>query len=45
MKRAIDAGYEHAVYTHAITQAIFLCDGQYFHGIPREWVQRIGKLV
>ncbi|CAG7894451.1 unnamed protein product [Brassica rapa] len=34
-----------AVYTHAITQAIFLCDAQYFHGIPREWVQRIGKLV
>ncbi|CAF1978021.1 unnamed protein product [Brassica napus] len=36
MKRAADAGYERAVYTHAITQAIFLCDGQYFHGIPRE---------
>nr|VDC95659.1 unnamed protein product [Brassica oleracea] len=45
MKRAADAGYERAVYTHAITQAIFLCDGQYFHCIPREWVQRIGKLV
>ena len=45
MKRAADARYERAVYTHAITQAIFLCDGQYFHGIPREWVQRIGKLV
>ncbi|CAN6863528.1 unnamed protein product [Brassica oleracea] len=45
MKRAADAGYERVVYTHAITQAIFLCDGQYFHGIPREWVQRIGKLV
>nr|VDD55373.1 unnamed protein product [Brassica oleracea] len=44
MKRAADAGYERAVYTHAITQAIFLCDGKYFHGIPREWVQRIGKL-
>ncbi|CAN6990155.1 unnamed protein product [Brassica rapa subsp. trilocularis] len=40
-----DAGYERDVYTHAITQAIFLCDAQYFHGIPREWVQRIGKLV
>ncbi|CAN6930820.1 unnamed protein product [Brassica oleracea] len=36
MKHAADAGYEHAVYTHAITQAIFLCDGQYFNGIPRE---------
>ncbi|CAG7888935.1 unnamed protein product [Brassica rapa] len=45
MKRAADARYEPAVYTHAITQAIFLCDGQYFHGIPREWVKRIGKLV
>ncbi|KAH0902990.1 hypothetical protein HID58_042493 [Brassica napus] len=45
MKRAADAGYERVVYTHAITQAIFLCDGQYFHGIPRELVQRIGKLV
>ncbi|CAN7030378.1 unnamed protein product [Brassica oleracea var. botrytis] len=45
MKRAADAGYERAVYTHAITQAIFLCDEQYFHGIPREWVQSIGKLV
>ncbi|CAN6869070.1 unnamed protein product [Brassica oleracea] len=36
MKRAADAGYERAVYTHTITQAIFLCDAQYFHGIPRE---------
>ncbi|WZZ44381.1 hypothetical protein YC2023_040640 [Brassica napus] len=45
MKRAADAGYERDVYTHAITQAIFLCDGQYFHCIPREWVQRIEKLV
>ncbi|CAN6869060.1 unnamed protein product, partial [Brassica oleracea] len=45
MKRTADAGYERAVYTHTINQAIFLCDGQYFHGIPREWVQRIGKLV
>ncbi|KAF3527786.1 hypothetical protein DY000_02040302 [Brassica cretica] len=45
MKRAAYAEYECVVYTHAITQAIFLCDGQYFHGIPREWVQRIGKLV
>ncbi|KAF3528582.1 hypothetical protein DY000_02043129 [Brassica cretica] len=45
MKRAADAGYERVVYTHAITQTIFLCDGQYFHGIPREWVRRLGKLV
>ncbi|CAN6894977.1 unnamed protein product [Brassica oleracea] len=29
MKRATDAGYERAVYTHAITRAMFWCDGQY----------------
>ncbi|CAN6899142.1 unnamed protein product [Brassica oleracea var. botrytis] len=45
MKRAADAGYERAVYTHAMIRAIFCCDGQYFTGIPRESVQRIGKLV
>ncbi|CAN7030748.1 unnamed protein product [Brassica oleracea var. botrytis] len=45
MKRAAYAGYERAVYTHAVTRAIFWCDGQYFAGIPRESVQRIGKLV
>nr|VDD25031.1 unnamed protein product [Brassica oleracea] len=45
MKRASDAGYKRAVYTHAMTRAIFWCDGQYFAGIPRESVQRIGKLV
>ncbi|KAF3583867.1 hypothetical protein F2Q69_00031093 [Brassica cretica] len=28
-----------------MTRAIFCCDGQYFAGIPRESVQRIGKLV
>ncbi|KAG2238903.1 hypothetical protein Bca52824_089763 [Brassica carinata] len=28
-----------------MTRAIFWCDGQYFAGIPRESVQRIGKLV
>ncbi|KAF2561299.1 hypothetical protein F2Q70_00017959 [Brassica cretica] len=36
MKRASDAGYERAVYTYAMTRAIFCCDGQYFAGIPRE---------
>ncbi|CAF1983052.1 unnamed protein product [Brassica napus] len=45
MKRAADAGYERAVYTHAMTRAIFCSDGQYFVGIPRESVQRIRKLV
>ncbi|KAF3561715.1 hypothetical protein DY000_02016511 [Brassica cretica] len=45
MKRATDTGYEGVVYTHAMTRAIFWCDGQYFVGIPRESVQRIGKLV
>ncbi|CAF1908135.1 unnamed protein product [Brassica napus] len=28
-----------------MTRTIFCCDGQYFAGIPRESVQRIGKLV
>ncbi|KAL0749854.1 hypothetical protein Bca101_031857 [Brassica carinata] len=45
MKLAADAGYERAVYTHAMTRKIFWDDGQYFAGIPRESVQRIGKLV
>ncbi|CAN6814125.1 unnamed protein product, partial [Brassica oleracea] len=36
MKRAADAGYERAVYTHTMTRAIFCCDWQYFTGIPRE---------
>ncbi|CAN6847191.1 unnamed protein product [Brassica oleracea] len=45
MKRASDVGYKRAVYTHAMTRAIFWCDGQYFAGIRRESVQRIGKLV
>ncbi|KAL0886017.1 hypothetical protein Bca101_010000 [Brassica carinata] len=45
MKRAADAGYERAVYTHAMTRGIFWGDGQYFPGISRESVARIGKLV
>ncbi|KAL0715198.1 hypothetical protein Bca4012_064520 [Brassica carinata] len=45
VKRATDAGYERAVYTHAITRTIFLGDGQYFHGMSTESVDRIGKLV
>ncbi|CAF2070956.1 unnamed protein product [Brassica oleracea var. botrytis] len=45
MKRAADEGYKRVVYTHAMTRAIFWCVGQYFVGIPRESVQRIGKLV
>ncbi|KAL0796508.1 hypothetical protein Bca101_067885 [Brassica carinata] len=45
MKRATDAGYECVVYTRAMTRAIFWCDGQYFAGIPRKSVDRIGKLV
>ncbi|KAF3558523.1 hypothetical protein F2Q69_00014633 [Brassica cretica] len=45
MKHAADAGYVCAVYTHAMTRAIFWCDGQYFAGIPRESVQRIAILV
>ncbi|KAL0795676.1 hypothetical protein Bca101_067053 [Brassica carinata] len=45
MKRAADAGYEHAVYLHAITRVIFWSDGQYISRIPRESDERIGKLV
>ncbi|KAL0847035.1 hypothetical protein Bca101_020281 [Brassica carinata] len=45
MKRAADAGYERAVYTHAMTRAIFRGEGKYFHGISTETVERIGKLV
>ncbi|CAF2377909.1 unnamed protein product, partial [Brassica napus] len=45
MKRAADAGYERAVYTHAMTRAIFQGEGKYFDGIPFEFVDRIGKLV
>ncbi|KAL0742303.1 hypothetical protein Bca4012_083816 [Brassica carinata] len=45
MKRAADAGYERAVYLHAITRVIFWSDGQYISHIPRELAERIGKLV
>ncbi|CAN6867814.1 unnamed protein product [Brassica oleracea] len=45
MKRAADAGYERAVYTHAMTQAIFYGYSQYFLRIPRATVDRIGKLA
>ncbi|KAL0864769.1 hypothetical protein Bca101_043887 [Brassica carinata] len=33
MKRAADAGYERAVYLHAITRVIFWSDGQYISRI------------
>ncbi|CAN6972834.1 unnamed protein product [Brassica rapa subsp. trilocularis] len=45
IKRAADAGYERAVYTHAMTQAIFYGYAQYFRRIPRATVDRVGKLV
>ncbi|CAN7104981.1 unnamed protein product [Brassica rapa subsp. narinosa] len=45
LKRAADAGYERAVYTHAMTEAIFYGDAQYFWRIPRATVDRVGKLV
>ncbi|CAN7119263.1 unnamed protein product [Brassica rapa subsp. narinosa] len=45
LKRAVDAGYERAVYTHAMTEAIFYGDAQYFWRIPRATVDRVGKLV
>ena len=45
MKRAADAGYERAVYTHAMTRAIFWGEGKYLSRIPIESLDRIGKLV
>ncbi|WZZ89017.1 hypothetical protein YC2023_117596 [Brassica napus] len=46
MKLAADAGYERAVYTHAMTRKIFWDDDEgYFARFPREYVIRIGKLV
>ncbi|KAF8117990.1 hypothetical protein N665_0007s0039 [Sinapis alba] len=45
MKKAVDAGYERAVYTHAMTRKIFWDDGKYFAGLSKESVERIGKLV
>ncbi|CAF2158301.1 unnamed protein product [Brassica napus] len=45
LKRTADAGYERAVYTHAMTEAIFYGDTQYFRRIPRATVDRVGKLV
>ncbi|KAG2305264.1 hypothetical protein Bca52824_033915 [Brassica carinata] len=45
MKRAAEAGYERAVYLHAITRVIFWSDGQYINRIPRESAERIEKLV
>ncbi|KAF3601864.1 hypothetical protein F2Q69_00036078 [Brassica cretica] len=40
-----DAGYERAVYTHAMTRAIFWGEGKYLSRIPIESLDRIGKLV
>ncbi|CAN6825549.1 unnamed protein product [Brassica oleracea] len=46
MKLAADAGYERAVYTHAMTRKIFWDDDEgYFARFTREYVIRIGKLV
>ncbi|KAJ4895287.1 Uncharacterized protein Rs2_22081 [Raphanus sativus] len=45
MKRAADAGYERAIYTHAMTRAIFWGEGKYLSRIPTESIDRIGKLV
>ncbi|KAG2298675.1 hypothetical protein Bca52824_035147 [Brassica carinata] len=45
MKRAADARYECAVYTRAMTRAIFWGDGQYLAAIPKETAEMIGKLV
>ena len=45
LKQAADAGYERAVYLHAITRVIYWSDGEYMSRIPRESVARMGKLV
>ncbi|CAG7870301.1 unnamed protein product [Brassica rapa] len=45
MKLAGDEGYEHVVYTYAMTRKIFWGDEEYFARFTRESVDRIGKLV
>ncbi|CAF1919460.1 unnamed protein product, partial [Brassica oleracea var. botrytis] len=45
MKLAADEGYEHAVYTYAMTRKMFWGDEEYFAHFTRESVDRIGKLV
>ncbi|KAG2289388.1 hypothetical protein Bca52824_048992 [Brassica carinata] len=45
MKLAANKGYEHAVYTYAMTIKIFWGDEEYFSRFTRESVDRIGKLV
>ncbi|KAG2313886.1 hypothetical protein Bca52824_017008 [Brassica carinata] len=41
----LNAGYERAVYLHAITRVVYWSDGQYMSRIPRESAERMGKLV
>ncbi|KAL0649907.1 hypothetical protein Bca4012_092598 [Brassica carinata] len=45
MKLAADEGYEHAVYTYAMTRKKIWGDEEYFARFTRESVDRIGKLV
>ncbi|CAF2152378.1 unnamed protein product [Brassica rapa] len=45
MKLAAEAGYEHFVYTYAMTSKIIWRDEEYFARFTRESVDRIGKLV
>ncbi|CAF2043416.1 unnamed protein product [Brassica napus] len=44
IKHAADAGYERAVYTHAMTQAIFYGDAQYFRRIQEQLLTGSGNL-
>ncbi|CAN7022410.1 unnamed protein product [Brassica rapa subsp. trilocularis] len=45
MKLAGDEGYEHVVYTYAMTRKIFWGDEEYFARFTRESVDMIGKLL
>ncbi|KAG2307345.1 hypothetical protein Bca52824_027093 [Brassica carinata] len=43
LKQAADAGYERAVYLHAITRVNYWSDGHYISCIPRESAERMGN--
>ncbi|KAG2306900.1 hypothetical protein Bca52824_026648 [Brassica carinata] len=42
IKRAVDAGFERALYIYAMTRKIFRQDEEYFSRFTRESVARIG---
>ncbi|KAF2574011.1 hypothetical protein F2Q70_00005045 [Brassica cretica] len=45
LKRVVDAGYERALYTYAMTRQIFWEDEEYFSRFTRESVGRMGMVV